>query len=402
MDDGNYKRLKVGALQGSLRWLVYCSRPGRGGPRPNSGGKRPGAGRPRKHPIDEPKKPRTKQCVICGADYAVTRGRQKYCVPCGTERCLSQHRSRHACEHPKPLFSNGRERKHCYDCVPAPPKKPKKPKPEPRRVRRYGCLVEGCQGKHDSLGYCTRHYEHIKRFGEIREDATHCRHCGIEISVKNVKRMYCSKRCATEAWRIANPERTREFEKKHSQQTYCTYYAIYCSDCGEAFGSRRMKSRCDPCRTEYERVKSSESNYAANLKKHNDAGAVVKCKECGIEYCPLYGNKGRDLCFDCARARKRAAVRISKVARKMRQRGVTSEPVNPIKVFERDGWRCHLCRRKTPKSKRGTYADNAPELDHILPISQGGKHAYSNVACCCRKCNWDKGAKPLGQLLLIG
>lgn len=77
-------------------------------------------------------------------------------------------------------------------------------------------------------------------------------------------------------------------------------------------------------------------------------------------------------------------------------------PVNPIVVFERDGWRCHLCGVKTPEHLRGTTDDRAPECDHIVPIAAGGAHTYENSACACRKCNHLKGAKPLGQLLLFG
>jgi len=30
-------------------------------------------------------------------------------------------------------------------------------------------------------------------------------------------------------------------------------------------------------------------------------------------------------------------------------------------------------------------------IDHILPISRGGQHTFSNLCCCCRKCNEEKG-----------
>lgn len=82
--------------------------------------------------------------------------------------------------------------------------------------------------------------------------------------------------------------------------------------------------------------------------------------------------------------------------------GVTHDRIDPLAVFARDGWRCQLCSRKTPKAKRGTCADNAPELDHIVPLSKGGPHSLTNVQCACRACNNAKGSRPLGQLLLIG
>jgi endogenous inhibitor of DNA gyrase (YacG/DUF329 family) len=52
----------------------------------------------------------------------------------------------------------------------------------------------------------------------------------------------------------------------------------------------------------------------------------------------------------------------------------------------------------TPKSLRGTFVDNAPELDHIIPLSLGGTHTKSNTQLLCRKCNRIKGATSSGQL----
>lgn len=88
-------------------------------------------------------------------------------------------------------------------------------------------------------------------------------------------------------------------------------------------------------------------------------------------------------------------------ARKAKQRGATVEPVDAVKVFDRDGWRCHLCRRRTPQSLRGTYDCRAPELDHIVPLSKGGAHSYANTACACRECNLRKSDRVLGRPSLL-
>lgn len=34
-------------------------------------------------------------------------------------------------------------------------------------------------------------------------------------------------------------------------------------------------------------------------------------------------------------------------------------------------------------------------LDHVIPLSRGGRHAYNNVQMLCRLCNQRKGAKVL-------
>ncbi len=47
-------------------------------------------------------------------------------------------------------------------------------------------------------------------------------------------------------------------------------------------------------------------------------------------------------------------------------------------MFARDGWRCQYC---------GATAEN---LDHVLPRSRGGLHAWENVVAACRRCNAKK------------
>jgi 5-methylcytosine-specific restriction endonuclease McrA len=79
-------------------------------------------------------------------------------------------------------------------------------------------------------------------------------------------------------------------------------------------------------------------------------------------------------------------------------RGVAADRIDPIKVFERDRWRCQLCGCSTPERLRGQMVDHAPELDHIVPLARGGAHTWSNVQCACRRCNGEKADTPRGQL----
>ena len=79
---------------------------------------------------------------------------------------------------------------------------------------------------------------------------------------------------------------------------------------------------------------------------------------------------------------------------KRRAQKLTNGPyreIDPVVVCERDGWSCWICGISTPKHLRGTHDDQAPEMDHIVPLAAGGTHTWGNVACCCRKCNINKG-----------
>ena len=55
-------------------------------------------------------------------------------------------------------------------------------------------------------------------------------------------------------------------------------------------------------------------------------------------------------------------------------------PFSKKNVYRRDGHTCQYC---------GSASDLT--LDHVLPISRGGRTAWNNVVCCCRKCNARKG-----------
>lgn len=139
-----------------------------------------------------------------------------------------------------------------------------------------------------------------------------------------------------------------------------------------------------------------KSKYKPTKKRCN-------CKKCGAEFIALLGGGlSKQYCDDCLKDTKQRLHRIHKAKRRAACKGAHAESVNPFKVFDRDRWHCKLCGCKTPKSKRGTYDDDAPELDHIVPISKGGEHTYLNTQCACRRCNAAKRDKPLGQMLLIG
>lgn len=96
--------------------------------------------------------------------------------------------------------------------------------------------------------------------------------------------------------------------------------------------------------------------------------------------------------------RGRASKREYRARRRALERGAMADRIDPIVVFERDKWRCHLCGCATPRKLRGTYEPNAPELDHVVPLAAGGGHTWGNVKCACRRCNGLKSDKPMGQL----
>ncbi len=64
------------------------------------------------------------------------------------------------------------------------------------------------------------------------------------------------------------------------------------------------------------------------------------------------------------------------------ERGRVSNKLR-FSIYERDGYRCRRCG--------ASDLDSPLEIDHILPISKGGKSTYDNLQTLCRKCNYEKG-----------
>ena len=54
-------------------------------------------------------------------------------------------------------------------------------------------------------------------------------------------------------------------------------------------------------------------------------------------------------------------------------------------IYERDKYTCQYCMTSQPYSKL--------TLDHVIPKSKGGDYSWSNIVCCCKKCNQRKGNK---------
>ncbi len=58
---------------------------------------------------------------------------------------------------------------------------------------------------------------------------------------------------------------------------------------------------------------------------------------------------------------------------------------NRRNIFARDHNRCQYCGRK--------FSTTDLSLDHVVPRSQGGQSTWSNIVCCCLKCNVRKGGR---------
>ena len=58
-------------------------------------------------------------------------------------------------------------------------------------------------------------------------------------------------------------------------------------------------------------------------------------------------------------------------------------------IYLRDQNRCQYCGKK--------FSSSELSLDHVVPISRGGKSTWENVVCACLPCNVRKGNKLLSE-----
>lgn len=279
------------------------------------------------------------------------------------------------------------------------------------------CEVEGCSSHILAKMLCSRHYHRLRAHGDVKA--------------------YHPKAAARrEAEALATLSWVGKIEEAASRQP------VSCLSCDETF-YRRSKGAADrrKCCSRECGFNWLRTSRAAKRKPPSFVIFKAKCRTCGTRfkgtttsnvYCsdgckpPAYihaepqhkccmdcgtlvvGTAAKMRCSPCSKERAKTLSKASggkaanRSARKIKQRGVTVESVNPLVVLDRDKWTCQLCGVPTPKRLRGSYEDKAPEVDHIIPLSSGGEHSYKNVQCACRKCNIKKAGVPRGQMRLFG
>lgn len=101
--------------------------------------------------------------------------------------------------------------------------------------------------------------------------------------------------------------------------------------------------------------------------KHNN----FSCPQI-TSYIQRLNNKNRNFYNDREIWNSICRVERSKVSNKMR-----------FEIYKRDGYQCCICWKNESSALL--------EIDHIKPISKGGKSTYDNLQTLCRQCNKNKG-----------
>lgn len=242
------------------------------------------------------------------------------------------------------------------------------------------CALPECTKRLRARGLCSTHYNQQHQPNRHPKRTVQCTWCKTEC-VKDAGRehryggLFCSLACR-DRWRKAtgtNPQ--------PSPETAAAGVA--------AFALIRQARR-----------------YKAKLKLRRAARgtrgglwASGRCERCGCAF--IATAYGWDVPRYCS---ERCAHRACASRRRARERSAEVERYSRYAIFERDGWRCHICRRLV---RRHAVVPHplAPTIDHILPLAAGGADSAANVATAHFLCNSTKGERSGtngDQLALIG
>lgn len=160
------------------------------------------------------------------------------------------------------------------------------------------------------------------------------------------------------------------FTPKRSHQAYCS------QQCGWQHRAQRRPRSGD---------------WAAGRQPER----ILPCMDCGKD---VVTRGSRVCCEQCRMERARNTSR----RRNVKRRGtVTLIKYTLNEIGERDGWRCHLCRRVINRKLPGTH-QRGPTIDHLVPLSHGGTDEPMNVAVAHRACNVRRGTGGVVQLRMSG
>lgn len=229
---------------------------------------------------------------------------------------------------------------------------------------------------------------YIKKHAPAKAAA--CAECGKPVaqSDRGRPRRFCSDECKARAGNRALRRRRLPIRDPNPQPRNCAY-------CGVAFiPKRRDQVYCSNSNTyPYCGVNAYKARVAAG-EPLRQVEQTKTCQECGESFTAKKSNAR----WCSPQCRRRFTAR-----EESRRRGPIrpdSVPYTDREIFERDGWRCHLCGKKVDKTVSRRKPDGA-SIDHLLPLALGGADTPANVATAHNRCNREKGVKARDEQLRL-
>jgi len=176
-----------------------------------------------------------------------------------------------------------------------------------------------------------------------------------------------------------------------------------CSKCGQMqdlscfYMDRARKAGCQSQCKACQRIGArawQAANPERNHKSHQDwkAANPERQRDSNRAWCAANPERVREL------ARARYAANPDKCKAKLQRRraaklGLFVENVSRSVLLDRDCRVCGICELQIAVDHPNRLY--RPSIDHIVPLSKGGKHSYANTQSAHLLCNIRKGAKLL-------
>jgi len=263
--------------------------------------------------------------------------------------------------------------------------------------------------------------------GDIIPKQMNCGFCKKLFAYKRPTRLFCSNACVKKNFKQKTIKQCLHCEKDFNPDRH---EQVFCSrQCSGTFNRQSINFKLRLEIDSLKRISKKKNPVLYSIKLLKEISALLRisraknkkdyqgfksgekskrtCYSCNVKFVfTVYDGRPPKYCKECKpiayKELEMKGRRISKAKRRARIKNLPREPIDPIEIFKRDNWNCHICKKKTSQKLRGTHEPNAPELDHIVTISEGGSHLKENVACACRACNQKKSGKSFGQLFLFG
>ena len=340
-------------------------------------------------------------CMKCGSDWVTLKGKDMVSCPecCKQQRCKARKQGRlpakvcRRCERCGCEFTaNGgnaiRHARHCSACSEA-------------ARREY---LQARKDKIKSGEWSPKPQRKLK--------GRKCVRCGSHLNCKQSK--YCGSDCYNAAKKegMQSWDRTRQLEsiwhrggrwacapsRKPIQEMRHNMHAFLRKVSRLYESARDISSPCEICGNSTYGPQARFCSMACLSKSESQ----VACFKCG-SLCIARGVSRRKMCDKCLVEAKRKERKIEK-----REKGTYRKRcrkfggnyvagVTRRKVFQRDAWRCHVCKKKCLKHWANNHPMEATVDHHPIPLSKGGDHDWHNVRCAHRKCNSEKRDRWDGQ-----
>lgn len=264
--------------------------------------------------------------------------------------------------------------------------------------------------------YCNNIVQYKYGKGDDNMDIYECKICGKLFSGR--KKKYCSQACSDEARRIRNRDRWRKDHhdwdkdvnkicewcgKDFSVPARNAHIARFCSDkCRDTWWSREVHghSSAGEYNAERKRLKVirqkrlAKERYEAYLKRVK----IKACEWCGKSF--KTDIPSQVTCSDECRRKRHNRLSSIRSDKRINESNLIDKDITLESLYDRDNGICYLCGTKCNYddisiTDEGYYiaGKTYPSIDHVNPLSKGGKHSWDNVKLAHYRCNTLKSDK---------